>query len=103
MDHDFIFVSGLELADKVRSLRDDSIVVQRWVARVVVHLDMTHICRFLDTVYLPDIDTVAENVGVLAHRLSVTLEIDCVDFIISNECLEEPDIRQGEHIPSQEL
>ena len=97
------FLGGLELADKVRSLRDYSIVVQRWMARIVVHLDMVHICRLLDTVHSPDIDAIAENVCVLTHCLRVTLEIDCVNFIISNECLEEPDIRQGERVPSQEL
>ena len=88
MNHDSIFVSGLELADKVRSLRDYSIVVQRRMASVVVHLDMLHICRLLDTVDFPDIGAVAENVCILAHLLRVTLEIDCVNLIISNECLE---------------
>ena len=78
-------------------------MVQRWMASVIVRLDMIHIRRLLDTVNLPDIDAVAENVGVFTHRLRVTLEIDCVNFIIPNESLEEPDIRQGERVPSQEL
>ena len=78
-------------------------MVQRWMARVIVRLDMIHIRRLLDTVNLPDIDAVAENVGVFTHRLRVTLEIDCVNFVIPYESLEEPDIRQGERVPSQEL
>ena len=62
------------------------------MARVVVHLDMSHICRLLDAINFPYVDAVAENVGVLAHLLRVTLEVYCINFIISNECLKELDV-----------
>ena len=73
------------------------------MARVVMHLDMVHICRLPDTVNLPKIGAITESVGVLTYFLSVTLEVDRVNFIVSNECLEQLDVRQGESVSSQEL
>ena len=62
------------------------------VTRVVMRLDVRHVGGLLDAWNLPNFDAVAEDIGLLADLLSVTLEVDIVDLIVADQRLEKADV-----------
>ena len=100
----FFGLDGLfHKSDKVGSLGDDAEVVHLGVAGVVVHLDVGHVGRLLDSLDLPHIAAVAEYVGILAYRLGVTLEVHNVHLVVPDQCLEQADVTQSVGVSTQEL
>ena len=73
------------------------------MTRVIVHLDVFHMGRLFDTLNLPDVAAVAEDVCVLSHSACITLEVHGVHLIVTNQGLEQANVRQGEFVAGEEL
>jgi len=89
----FRFDRAFHLADKIRTLRDNTEIVHLWVAREVVHFDVIHVGGLLDALDLPNVAAVAEDVGVLADEARVALEVDGVNLVVPDQRLEQADVR----------
>jgi len=68
-----------------------------------VDLNVVHFDRLLDIRDLPDVAAIPEDVGVFPDSFRITLEVDCIHLIITDQCHEESDVRKSELVATQEV
>lgn len=78
-------------------------MVHPGMAGVVVHLDVVHVSCLLDAWDLPHVAAVSEDVWQLSNSASVTLEVNSVHLIVTDQSLEEANVRKSELVTSEEL
>lgn len=71
----------LQNFDKVGSTGNDRKIIQPWVRRVIVRLDLVHIDRLFDSRHLINLATIIQNGRRASHIARIGLEVDSVDLV----------------------
>jgi hypothetical protein len=90
-----LITSIFEFSEEISTSWDDSKVVHKVVAGEVVTLDLIHVDGFSDAWGVVDVLAVSHNIWIVLDSLSVTLEVDDVDFVKSDQGLESSDVSEG--------
>ena len=89
----------LQELDKVGSAGNDRKVVQPWVGRVIVRLDLLHIDRLLDSWHLINLSTIVQNGRCTSHIARIGLEVNRVDLVKAQQGHKETNIGFGKLVP----